>query len=439
MIGRYLIPVAAVAVLGTAWYSETIVKAPVDTRTHIVYWEKWTNFEGDAIREVVNDFNKSQDKIYVDLLSVAGIGDKTLMSVSAGVPPDVAGLYGPNVPEYADDHAVEPLDELCKQDGIEASHYVKAYWDVCVYGKKIWALPTTPATTALHYNTDILGKAGFDRAPETIEEMDKMAAAVTKKKDGKLAVAGFLPGEPGWWNWSWGQFFGGKLWNGKDKITCNDEGNLKAMEWIANYTKLYGEAPMSTFRQGFGGFSSPQNPFMNGQVAMEIQGVWMANFINRFKADLPWDAAPFPYPKDRPDLKNTTHIDMDVIVIPRGSKHKKEAWEFIKYLQKQEVMEKLCLLHRKHSPLSTVSENFYKQHPNKRIKLFYDLASSPNAIPPPKIGIWAEYQSELGTAMGDVANLKKTPKEAMDYVVKRMQPRLDQYLRRREARWRLGL
>ena len=95
---------------------------------------------------------------------------------------------------------------------------------------------------------------------------------------------------------------------------------------------------------------------------MEIQGVWMANFIHKFSPSLQWGAAPFPTPADQPDLRNMTIADSDNVVIPRGAKHPKEAFDFIAYVERQDNMEKLCLGQRKHSPLAKVSawyiENF---------------------------------------------------------------------------------
>src|SRR5439155_6152910 len=49
--------------------------SPAD-RVHVVYWEKWTGFEKDAIQTVVDDFNRSQDRIFVDLVSVSVIRQK---------------------------------------------------------------------------------------------------------------------------------------------------------------------------------------------------------------------------------------------------------------------------------------------------------------------------------------------------------------------------
>ena len=65
-----------------------------------------------------------------------------------------------------------------------------------------------------------------------------------------------MPAEPGWWNWGWGYFFGGKVWDGKDGITANSPENIRAFEWIQSWSKKYGEAgalnPMSqTFNEEY--------------------------------------------------------------------------------------------------------------------------------------------------------------------------------------------
>lgn len=436
------IPLIGVIVVGSWAYSEVIAnRQQPPGRIHISYWEKWTGFEYDGIKATVDDFNRSQDKIFVDLLTISSIDQKAMMATAAGVPPDVAGLFGPNVPQYADDNAVMPLDQFCEEKGIGPSQYIPVYWQICNYEGHTWALPSTPADTALHYNTELLQKAGFDpkKPPQTIEEMDRMADKMTTRKDGKIQVSGFIPAEPGWWNWAWGYFFGGKLWDGKDKITANSEENVRAFEWIANYSKKFGATNLQTFRSGFGNFSSPQNAFMSRQVAMEIQGTWMYNFIHKFAPDLPWAAAPFPHPANRPDLSDMTVADEDVLVIPRGAKHPKEAFEFIAYVQRQDVMEKLCLSHQKNSPLSTVSDAFYQKHKNPYIRLFDRLARSKNAITTPRTGIWTQYQGEVNSTFEAVSLLQKTPRQALDELNARVQATLDQYNLRLKARKAAGL
>lgn len=435
-------PLIALFLLGTVYYSEAVIRPPAkDNRVHITYWEKWTSFEGDAIKNTVDYFNKSQDKIYVDLLTVSGIQNKTLLAVAGGDPPDLAGLYGPNVAQYVDDNAVLQLDDYCKRYGISADQFIPVYWDIGVRNGHVYSLPTTPASTALHYNKELFQKAGLDpeNPPRTIEEMDKAADKLTTKKDDKIDIAGFMPAEPGWWNWGWGYIFGGRLWDGSTKITANSPENVRAFEWVASYSQKYGATALQSFKSGLGNFSSPQNGFLDGKVAMELQGVWMYNFVNMYAPQMEkpvrkWNAVAFPYPADRPDLANATFVDEDIIVIPRGCPHPEEAMTFLKFLESQQGMEMLCLGQRKHSPLKEVSADFYAKHPNPFIKLFAELPRGKNTYFPPKIGIWPQYQDALTNAFDELTLQKKTAKEALDAVQARMQPELDKYLERLKQR-----
>ena len=432
------LPLLAIGLVAAAITSEVLVRpAESNHRIHITYWEKWTGFEFDAMKAVVDDFNQSQDQITVDFLSVSNIRDKTLLAISGGVPPDLAGLESGHVSQFADEHALMPLDDLCREAGITPARYVKAYWDICNYKGHIYALPTTPASTALHYNRALLKAAGLDpnHPPETLEELSAMAEKITKRDpNGHISVAGFLPAEPGWWNFEWGSVYGGKLWNGKDTITSDSKENILGYEWVQSFSKKYGPGQIQTFKSGFGGFSSPQNAFMSSQVAMELQGVWMYNFIHMYQPNLDWAAAPFPHPASRPDLARMTFVDEDILCIPRGAKHVKEAFEFAKFVQSQHGMEELCMGQKKQTPLKYVTPEFLAKHPNPYIKLFIEMAQEKNAVCAPAVGIWPEYQDELNNAYDQISLLHLSPAEALKKVRLRMQPKLDHYLQRLKLR-----
>jgi hypothetical protein len=101
-------------------------------------------------------------------------------------------------------------------------------------------------------------------------------------------------------------------------------------------------------------------------------------------------------------------------------------------------MELLCMGQRKHSPLSHVSEDFYRKHPNPYIRLFADLPKSPTVVAPPKTGIWPEYQAEMNAAFEQVALGNKTAKEALDYVQNRVSLINDDYIAQLKARREAG-
>jgi len=405
----------AITLIAVATFSENIILRNTKTeRVTVIYWEKWTGGEGDEMGRIVDWFNKSQDKIFVKYLAISGVQDKTILATSGGNPPDVAGLWGDQLTSNVDIGELTDISQLAKDAGIKGEDYIPTYWNSCRPYGKLYALPSTPASTAMHVNRALVPDRYKDpaNAPKTIEELDKLVDEISVKKDGRIVLAGYLPAEPGWWNWGWGCVFGGKMWDGK-KFTIDSPENVRAFTWAASYAKKFGVSETQNFQSGFGSFSSPQNPYLGGKVAMEMQGVWMANFISLYKPDLDWYAAPFPHPADRPDLKNVNFVGMDVLAIPKGARHPKEAFEFIKFVQRQDVMESLCSGHGKNSPLVKVTENFFKNHKNKYIRLFDSLARDKNAVSIPLVGVWPAVGDEMKNSFSEITLGRKTPQQSL--------------------------
>jgi ABC-type glycerol-3-phosphate transport system substrate-binding protein len=441
---------------------------PTD-RVVVTYWEKWTNKEAEQMKQIVNDFNNTVGKekgIFVEYLSMSSINQKTLVSTAAGVPPDVAGVWDAQVPQFAAVGALEPLDELAAAKGITKGYYKPVYWEGCSYNGRLWGMVSTPAAVALHYNKRIfkensagLKAAGLDpeRAPQTLAELDRYAAVIDKKdKGGDIELTGYLPMEPGWWLSQTAYWFGGDIFDPKtQKFTLTDPKVVRAYEWIRSYSLRLGKESMSEFRGGFGTFDSPNNPFMVGKLAMVQQGPWMSNYIennrpklNRVVTDdkktemtwpvekrrtnYEWAAAPFP--SAVPGMKDVAHCPFDVLVIPRGARHPKEAFEFIAYVNQQGPMEKLCMMHCKNSPLAKVSRNFLENHPNPYIAVFEKLASSPNARTITSLGIWPEVNDELGNVAQRVYLLEAKPADALRDAQNRLQEKYDRYRELQTAR-----
>ncbi len=403
-------------------------------RIVIKYWEKWTGFEGDAMRALVNDFNASQNRIYVDFLTISQIDRKLMLATGGGNPPDVAGVWSWIVPVFAENNALTPLDKLAREGGIKESDYIDAYWRLCCHRGRLWALPSTPASLALHWNKKMFRQAGLDpeKPPRSMAELEEMNEKLTvRNKDGSLKIVGHLADEPGWWSINWNFWFDGSYFDGKDKITADTPENRAAFEWIQSYPKRFGAANVLRFKEGFGTFASPQNPFFTQKVAMVIQGVWMYNFIKNYApSDFEWGVAPFPS-VDPKKLKDVTIVEEDILVIPVGAKHPREAFEFIKYVNSQGPMEKLCLAQRKFTPLQKVSPEFLRNHPNPYIKTFIDLAKSPNAKTLPGLTSWKELKNDLVQAVGQVWRLLATPTEVLRYVGAHQQKAFD----RKNEQW----
>jgi multiple sugar transport system substrate-binding protein len=410
--------------------------------TVVDYWEKWTGVEEAGMRQIVDDFNRTvgrEKRIYVRYLSTSNIEQKTLVATAAGVPPDVAGLYNQNIPQFAALDALEPLDDLAASYGITPQTYKKVFWDECTYQDRLFGLVSTAFTLALYYNTDLfqqraveLRERGLDpdRAPRTIAELDAYAEALEQVDPyGRLDVAGYLPLEPGWFHNYTGIWFGGSWWDSeREAFRFTDPGVVAAYRWIQSYSKRLGSQVELGFRSGLGNFDSPQNAFLAGKVAMVQQGTYLANFIHSHKPEMAgkWAAAPFP--SHDPRLRDVTYCNSDVLVIPRGARNKREAFEFIAYVNRQEVMEKLANAHCKISPLARVSETFLEHHRNPYIRVFDLLAASPNAHPTEPVPILPEVNDEMNNFVQRVALLQITPEQGLAEMQQRLQLKYDLFM-----------
>jgi ABC-type glycerol-3-phosphate transport system substrate-binding protein len=322
---------------------------------------------------------------------------------------------------------------------------------------------------ALHYNKRLfqerapaLRAAGLDpaRPPRTLDELDRYAKALDTYKTlpgGRKQIdsAGYLPMEPGWYLAFTGYWFGAELYDeATGRFTLTSPEMIRAFQWIRSYPARLGKDAMTDFTSGFGQFNSTQNPFLTGSVVMEQQGPWMANYIETLKpsmnrwrfpkekenslsveqrrANYEWGVAPFPSAVPQGD--DVTYGASDVLMIPRGAAHKKEAFEFLAYVNRQDVMEKLNKLHCKNSPLSRVSEDFLTSHPNPYIGVFEELAASPRAHSVPSIPIWPEVADEMGVVAQKVYLLQAEPEQALADAQQRLQAKLDDFRARQRAR-----
>jgi ABC-type glycerol-3-phosphate transport system substrate-binding protein len=409
---------------------------PSDDKVHITYWEKWSGFEAEAMQRTVDQFNRSQDKIVVEFLSLSSVDRKALIATAGGDPPDVVGLWAFNVYSFADRDALQPLDDFIRGEGSTPkqwlARYEPVYADMCTYRGHVWAGLSTPSMTALHWNKAMFRADGLDpdRPPRTLTELDVFAEKLTKRdpKTGEIVQLGFLPQEPNWFAWAYPLWFGGQLLD-NDRITIGtDPHNLQCYQWVESFTSKYGLDQVRAFFSGFGNFASPQNAFLSGKVAMEFQGVWMNNFIRQFVPGMEYGVA--AWPTAAPGLDDFTVADTDLLAIPRGAKHPREAWELIKFISSANLnaqredelsgVELVCYLQGKNSPLRQWSPFFEQHHPHPYIGVFRQLARSPHAVHLPKMGIWQEYRRETDTMFDAVRLLAESPEQALAFCQRRI-------------------
>ena len=382
--------------------------APVRGRTIVTFWEKWTRHEAEAMQRAVDRFNLSQDRIFVNMVSMSQINQKLLIATAGGDPPDVAGLWASQIAPFAAAGALEPLDELTADGTITAETYKPFVWRICAPKGRLYSAASTPNTCAIYWNKDHFREAGLDpeKPPRTIEELDALAEKLTIRKGAELVRLGFLPNEPGWWDYYWGIYWGNDLYDEETGFFRIDTpAQRAAYNWYQSYPKRYNVKDMQTFASGFGQFNSPQNAFINGKVSIIVQGPFFAKFIQlnnpTFEGHYGVSFVPLPQALNQPE-GSVALGDLDCWVIPLGARHKTEALEFLRFLTRQDVMEDLCTAHAKPSPLMKVSPGYFKRNPNPYIDVFEKatVAQTVHILPPSPI--WERVQSEIISAVGSM-------------------------------------
>lgn len=409
-------------------------------RIAIRYWEKWTGAEGDAIQRVVDGFNGSQDRVWVERIPVSDIVSKAMVAIGGGDPPDVVGLYSYNVPLFAEAGALEPLDSLPGGPDLRST-YAPAVERLLSHEGRQWAGVNTCYTLALYYNARHFREAGIDRPPVTIDELDECTRRLTQRdRAGRIERAGFLQSLPFWWPYVWPVVFGGRLYDAaSNRATLTEPPSIAAYEWVSRTAERLGRDDARRFASAFAGtYHSAADPFLSERVSMIAQGPWIANFAKRVAPSLEYACVPLPEAAGSrdPGVQDSDPaglLEADVIAIPRGCPHPEAAWAFVRYTQRPEVQEALAREHCKSSPMRTVSDEFWRGHANPYVLVHDRVAKSPRVQVLPQTRAWQQY-SDLTAGAFDAIWSGASVLETLARVNTRAQAMLDQARLLRERR-----
>jgi ABC-type glycerol-3-phosphate transport system substrate-binding protein len=251
--------------------------------------------------------------------------------------------------------------------------------------------------------------------------------------------------DSGWYITIQNIWFGGYSWDeARQTYDLLTPENVATFEWIAEQSRRMGRENFADFQSGIGAFSSPTNPFLSGAVAMVQQGQWMGNLIYRFNPDMSQAVVPFalepflprvvrpfnyewaaaPFPSAVPGVTDVSYDVTDVLMIPKGARHPREAFEFMAFTQRQDQMERLCGMSGKNSPLKRTSEEYMYSNSNPYIDVYDRLAASPNARPGDQTPIYNEALQLIEVAAQRTYLLQTTPREALEEAQREIDKRL---------------
>jgi len=318
--------------------------------TTLTVWVGWSARELGEFKKVVAEYDKKHADVSVKV--VGGINDDKITSaIRSGKVPDVVSSFtSANVGTYCGTGAWVDLAPLMKKSNISASLFPKTSQYYTQYKGKRCALPFLADVYGLYYNKTLFKKAGIKSPPKTFSELAKDAKKLTQKKsNGDIKVAGYDPffgfyagNAPDMTTYA--PLYGAKWTDSSGKSTLSKDPQWsKFLKWQKGLVDWYGNKKLVKFHAGAADEFSASNAFEIGKLAMAMDGEWRVAFIAAEHPSLNYGTAPMPVDDAHPELYGAGYVNGTIIGIPKGVKHKDQAWDLVKYLTTNSHAWSLCL------------------------------------------------------------------------------------------------
>jgi multiple sugar transport system substrate-binding protein len=307
--------------------------------TTVTVWVGWSARELNGFKQIVSEYDKSHPDVNVKV--VGGINDDKITAAirSGNVPDIVSSFTSANVGSYCKSGAWIDLKPLLSKDHLSANVFPKTSQYYTQYNGKRCALPFLADDYGLYYNKKMLAAAGIKSPPKTMSQLTADAKKLTKRnKNGSLKVVGYNP-FLGFYSGNapdltvYAPLFGAKYIDSSGHSTLSkDPAWSRLLTWQKNLVDWYGYKNLQKFNAGAADEFSASHAFEIGKLAMMIDGEWRVAFIQAEHPGLSYGTAPAPVDDKKPSLYGGGYVNGTIIGIPKGVKHKDQAWALLKYL-----------------------------------------------------------------------------------------------------------
>lgn len=403
-------------------------------RTIVTVWHPWGGTTTPRIERVLAEYQRTHPNIRIRSLFTPNDlsnNQKFFTSVAAGKPPDVIFVDGPQVAEWAERGALQPLDPMMARAGIREDDFFAPCWKQNRYRDRTWALTfCADPNFAFVWNKRDFQDAGLDpdKGPQTLAEMDHMARVLTKMDGGNIVRIGLIPwAQYGGTNslFTWGWAFGGSFYDEKThRVTANNPRVVRALEWMVGYAQQYDVTRITSLQQGFG--TAQLDPFYTGQMSMRCLHISGIEDISRYAPNLKYGITFIPAPPD--GEKHSSWVGGWCMALPSGSRHPAEGWELIRWMCADPAGTDVSGREMGLMPGYRRSPAFAALKKNPGFDQFYRILLDCRHQRP-VMPVQAYYMGALQRAVDAAIYGKKSPQKALDDATAETQAELDVVLK----------
>lgn len=298
-------------------------------KTTITFWDgNWNEATFEKIEELWNEQHPDIE-IEAEFLVDNGMSDKYMLALQNGTSADVVSCALDWTTTFGNAGLLAPLDEFIAKDGVDVSMYVPGAINASTTGGSLRALPFRSETYVLFYNKDLLAAAGYDKAPETWDEVKEIAAACTKDGVAGYGICGTNYGNYSFQYITMLRCHGGTVLNADN--TASTLGTETALQVAQLYKDLAAYAPASMLENDN---VANRTLFASGKIAMYLSGIYDVPEIIKANPDLNFACAMVPTGNG---AERSTILGGWSVGIAECSEEKEAAWEFVKFLTSPEI------------------------------------------------------------------------------------------------------
>jgi sn-glycerol 3-phosphate transport system substrate-binding protein len=419
---RLLLAIAALAMLGAV--------APAHAATEIEFWHAMDGPSGEAIAEMVTQFNQSQGEFqvkavfkgtYYQLIADAFAAYRTKTS------PNIVQISEVGTLTMLLSETYVPITRLMRQQQIDVdwADFISTVADYYSKDDKLASLPFNVSTPILYYNKDIFKKVGLvDAPPATWQEVEVASRRILASG---AATCGFTTPSPAWTllenTFPWHDQPYATNENGTKgldtRLLINSDFGLMHVGALARWQKegiFYFGGPENT---------RPNNKFGDGECAMVLQS---SGSLRTFEQTLPfaWGTGELPhwgppYPKARTSLGGATLW----VIRGQGRAEEMGVAQFLKFLS-EPAQQVWWATRTGYVPITRAAvkrmedESFYKQNPKQwpgtRQLLEGQVTPSSQGI---RLGNYVQVRNAIEIELANIFSGGKSVKEGLDAAVLR--------------------
>ncbi|WP_323764471.1 extracellular solute-binding protein [Marinovum sp.] len=344
---------------------------------------------------------------------------------------DVIIAFGQDIPEFAGFGMIQPLDDIAgdKLAGWK-ERIVPEVYESGMHDGKLYALPTyVDMASFLAINLDALEEAGFDRPPETWDEVREYAKAMTKPD--RPGIAFPVTTAPVDINIFEGLAYanGGRIFDEETgQVTLNDPGVVDALQFYVDLINDGSTPAATSLTETF--FRDTAQLFGQGRSAMWIGLSWL-NTPWGVNEDVRWTGVPMPKPETPSGSYEPVSAIMDgtaMLMVSSRSKNPEAAAAYVDFWSQDAQLEvwggQPEIARIPAGKAAWDNAELKEAWPNWVKAYEADTLFKGGAPMPRFIGVSA-IESALGTAIQQAVLGQKTPQEALDEATAAAQGQID--------------